>query len=328
MIIKSQFRPAFGFANPHLQTLLPYLITQPDNKHLTEQTLELDDGDFLDLSWSGEPVNGKPIIVIFHGLESSIDSHYVPKIMRALKQRGWTSLLMHFRGCSGRPNRLARSYHSGETGDARYLFDWLGEHYPDSPLTAIGYSLGGNMLLKLQAEYGTDSPLQAAVSVCAPIRLNLCADRIDQGFSRIYQRVLIKCLIQKVLDKADFINYQDLIGMSTEKIKHIKTFWEFDGLITAPLHGFKDVHDYYAQSNSHQYLKDIKKPTLMIHALDDPFMTPEIIPDDSDLSASVEYELCQNGGHIGFISGSLHKPVFWLQQRIPEYLSNFIPQDD
>jgi predicted alpha/beta-fold hydrolase len=328
MITQSQFRPAFGIANPHLQTLLPYLITDSVKKHFTEQTLELDDGDFLDLSWSGKPVNGKPIIVIFHGLESSIDSHYVPKMMHTLKRHGWTSLLMHFRGCSGRPNRLARSYHSGETGDARYLCDWLRKHYPDSPLTAIGYSLGGNMLLKLQAEYTNNSPLEAAVSVCAPVHLDLCADRINQGFSRIYQRHLVSCLKQKILDKANVIDYKELIGMSTEDIKRIKTFWEFDNLVTAPLHGFKDVHDYYGHASAYQYLKDIKKPTLMIHALDDPFMTTEVIPDESELSDSVELELCQYGGHIGFISGSLYNPVFWLQQRIPEYLSNFIPRDD
>ena len=125
MITQSHFCPAPGLSNTHLQTLLPYLISTPIINHLTQQTLELEDGDFLDLRWSGKPVNGKPVVVIFHGLESSIDSHYAPKIMQALKQQGWTSLLMHFRGCSGKPNRLARSYHSGETGDARYLLHWL-----------------------------------------------------------------------------------------------------------------------------------------------------------------------------------------------------------
>lgn len=324
MITHSQFCPAIGLANPHLQTLFPYLISNPGNIRSTQQALELEDGDFLDLSWCGKPVNGKPIIVIFHGLESSIDSHYVPRMMRALQQHGWTSLLMHFRGCSGRPNRLARSYHSGETGDALHLLEWLRKHYPDSPLVAIGFSLGGNMLLKLQGESGGNSPLEAAVSVCAPIQLNLCADRMNQGFSRLYQRHLVSRLNQKILDKAGFIDYKKLIGMSVEDIKRLKTFWAFDNLITAPLHGFKDVHDYYGQSSARQYLKNIKRPTLMIHALDDPFMTAEIVPDETELSDSVELELCQHGGHIGFITGSLYKPVFWLQHRIPEYLSNFI----
>ena len=321
MIIESQFRPASGLTNPHLQTLFPYLITDTSRRDFTEQTLELDDGDFLDLTWSGSPVNGSPIVVIFHGLESSIDSHYVPRIMQSLLENGTTSVLMHFRGCSGRPNRLARSYHSGETGDARYLLEWLIEHYPDSPLAAIGYSLGGNVLLKLQTEYGIASPLQAAISICAPLRLDLCANRIKKGFSRTYQHVLLDGLKQKILDKSDFIDYEKLIGMSDDAIKRIKTFWEFDDLITAPLHGFMNVHDYYRQSSSRYYLHAIRKPTLIIHAMDDPFMTTEVVPDESELSDAIEFELCQHGGHIGFIAGSIFNPVFWLQKRIPEYLS-------
>ena len=324
MIKKSQFRPAFGLANSHLQTLLPYLFNNARDERFTEQTLELEDGDFLDLSWSGEPVNGKPVVVVFHGLESSIDSHYAPKIMQSLKQHGWTSLLMHFRGCSGKPNRLARSYHSGETGDARYLLHWLRQQYPDSPLLAIGYSLGGNMLLKLLAEYGINSPLEAAVSVSAPIQLNLCADRMNHGLSRLYQWHLVKCLKQKIVDKVDTFDYKKLINMGIDDIKQLNSFWKFDDLITAPLHGFSGVNDYYGQSSARQYLNEIRTPTLMIHALDDPFMTPEVIPTATELSDSVEFELSQHGGHIGFITGSLHKPIFWLQQRIPQYLSNFI----
>ena len=325
MTIQSLFRPAFGLSNNHLQTVLPYLYSVPSNKHFTEQNIELDDGDFLNLCWSGKAVNGEAIIVIFHGLESSIDSHYAPKLMHALKQQGLTSLLMHFRGCSGKPNRLARSYHSGETGDARYILNWLRRKYPDSPLFAVGYSLGGNMLLKLQAEYGVNSPLDAAVSVSAPIQLNLCANRMNVGLSRLYQWHLVNHLKQKILDKYAFIDYGKLIHIQRDEIKQLKTFWQFDDLVTAPLHGFKNVADYYRQSSAHQYLKDIKTPTLMIHALDDPFMTPEIIPDDSELSTSVEFELCQHGGHIGFIAGSAFEPVFWLQQRIPEYLLKFMP---
>ena len=324
MIIQSQFRPAFGLSNPHVQTLLPFLLKKAGNDKYRQQTLELVDGDFLDLSWLGEPKDGRPIVVLFHGLEGSIDSHYAKTIMQALHQQGWLALLMHFRGCSHRPNRLAHSYHSGETEDARYLLGWLKQTYPNSPLAAVGISLGGNMLLKLQAEYGDQSPLKAAVSVCAPVQLNLCSQRLNKGLSRIYQRHLITRLNQKLCNKIKQFNFEELIGLSKNDIKQIKTFWQFDDRVTAPLHGFKDVHDYYARSSARQYLKDIKKPTLMIHALDDPFMQQKIVPEESELSNSIELELSKHGGHIGFIAGSLSKPVFWLPQRISEYLYKYI----
>lgn len=324
MIIQSQFRPAFGLSNPHLQTLLPLLLKDRGENNYFHQTLELDDGDFLDLTWTAKPVSEKPIVVVFHGLEGSIESHYVSTIMRALHQHGWQGLLMHFRGCSNRPNRLARSYHSGETGDARYLLSWLRNRYPHVPLAAIGYSLGGNMLLKLQAEYGNNSPLEVVISICAPMQMDLCAQRLNQGLSLIYQRYLIGHLKQKMTSKAQRFDFDKLIGISNNEIKRLKTFWEFDDLVTAPLHGFSGVHDYYGRCSARQYLKEIKKPTLIIHALDDPFMTPDIVPDESELSEFVELELSQYGGHVGFIAGSLRKPVFWLQKRIPEYLSDFL----
>jgi len=324
MIYQSMFLPIFGLSNPHSQTLIPYLLKDRSTNSYIQQTLELDDGDFLDLSWRTKPANGKPIIILFHGLESTIDSHYVPRIMQALHQKGWSAVLMHFRGCSHRPNRLAHSYHCGETGDARYLLDWIQQSYPDSPLIAVGFSLGGNMLLKLQAEYGEDSPLRAAVSVCAPVQVELCARRMNQGFSRLYQRLLVGGLKKKIIDKDDRFDYKELIDLTPSQIARLKTFWQFDDLVTAPLHGFKGVHDYYGQSSSRQYLKDIKKPTLMIHALDDPFMTPDIIPHESELSESIELEISTHGGHIGFISGTVCQPVFWLYNRVPEYISRFI----
>ena len=324
MIIQSQFRPAFGLSNPHMQTLFPLLLKNDGNKKYFHQTLELDDGDFLDCSWTDEPVNGKPIVVVFHGLEGSVDSHYVSGIMQALREHGWQAVLMHFRGCSGRPNRLPHSYHSGETGDARTLIDTLKSKYPDAPLAAVGYSLGGNMLLKLQAEYAGDSPLKAVVSICAPVQLDLCAQRLNQGFSRLYQRYLIGHLKQKLYNKASRFDFEQLIGLNKRGIKQLKTFWQFDDLATAPLHGFSGVDDYYARSSARQYLKKIRKPSLIIHALDDPFMLPGIVPDELELSESIELELSKHGGHVGFVAGSVRKPVFWLQERIPEYLSSFL----
>ena len=324
MILQSTFKPAFGLSNSHAQTLLPTFIRNRLKFTGYEETLELDDGDFLDLMWTEKPQKKKPIVIVFHGLEGSIDSPYAKGIMLAIKRQGWTGLLMHFRGCSGQSNRLPRSYHSGETEDAKILINWLQQNFPDSPLAAVGFSLGGNMLLKLQAELGKLSPFKAIVSVCAPMILSACADKLNQGFSKIYQRHLIGNLKRKLIVKARLHNYEKLINLNFDKIKSLNSFWQFDDLVTAPLHGFKGVEDYYTQSSSMQYLKNIKKPSLILLALDDPFMTKDIIPEEVELSSSTQLELSQHGGHVGFISGSIKNPQFWLEERIPEYLSEYI----
>lgn len=323
MILKSQFKPAFGLANPHIQTLLPSLLPARYKLDYIHQTLELDDGDFLDLVWTEKP-DKKPVVIIFHGLEGSINSPYANAIMNALKRQGWTGLLMHFRGCSGRDNRLPRSYHSGETEDAQSLLRWFKQHHANIPLAAIGFSLGGNMLLKLQGELGKDTPFKAAVSVCAPLMLKSCSDRLNQGFSKIYQRHLMKTMKQNLHAKARKFDLKKLINLDKQNIKKINNFWQFDDKVTAPLHGFKGAADYYTRCSAKQYLKNIQSPTLIIQALDDPFMNADIIPDESELSDYTQLELSDYGGHIGFLSGNTLKPVFWLEQRIPQFLAQIL----
>ncbi|HED35599.1 MAG TPA: hydrolase [Gammaproteobacteria bacterium] len=324
MIIDSQFKPATGLKNPHIQTLLPMLLRRKKLHGYIEQMFELKDGDFLDLLWTGKPASGQAIVVVFHGLEGDISSPYASGIMSAIKKRGWVGLLMHFRGCSGRLNRLARSYHSGETGDAKELLNFLANQYPESPVAAAGYSLGGNMLLKLQAELAENSVFKAVVSVCAPLELNNCALRMDQGFSKIYQRHLLKSLKKNTAIKAEMHNFKQLINLDHNRIKHLNNFREFDDALTAPLHGFRDVDDYYSQSSARQYLHKIKKPTLVIQAKDDPFMSSELLPEADELSFSTQLELSEHGGHVGFVGGNILQPFFWLESRIPEYFSQFI----
>ncbi len=327
MIIQSQFTPAFGLRNSHLQTLLPTFTRNNLKFEGHQQTLELDDGDFIDLVWT-ENISvlksAKPIVIIFHGLEGSIHSPYAKGMMLAIKQQGWVGLLMHFRGCSKNFNRLPRTYHSGETGDAKQLLNWLTQHYENHPLAAVGFSLGGNMLLKLQAELGETSSLQAAVSICAPVVLNNCADRLNSGFSKLYQHYLLGHLKRKVHINARRHDYETLINFKTKDIKNLKSFWLFDDLVTAPLHGFSGVDEYYSNCSARQYLQNIQKPALIIHALDDPFMTREIIPQISELSACTQMELSEHGGHVGFIGGSVFKPEYWLEKRVPMYLADYI----
>jgi predicted alpha/beta-fold hydrolase len=325
MITKSNFCPAVFATNRHIQTLLPTLLRINNSAFYEQQEVTLPDGDFLDLAWNQIPekTETRPIVVIFHGLEGSIDSPYAKGLMQCLGKRGWHVVLMHFRNCSGRLNRAARTYHSGETSDAKFLLRWLQQSFPQAPLLAVGYSMGGNVLLKLLGETQAEAPLRAAVAVSVPLLLNHCADQMRTGFSRVYQHNLLQKMKQKLLAKYQQYDYQKLIGLSRKDIRGIKDFWEFDDAFTAPINSFEDAQDYYAKASARQYLARIQIPTLILQSIDDPFMSPAVIPQEHELSNSVCLELSEKGGHVGFVSGYLWKPEFWLEKRIVEYFASF-----
>jgi len=318
------FTPAAGLENGHLQTLFPALFRKQRPPETEIEQFELDDGDFVECFWHRRPsIDDKtPIVVLFHGLEGSYESPYIQGMMHSLARAGFSSVLMHFRGCAGKENRLPRSYHSGDTGDAKVWIQQLSARYPDTPLFAVGYSLGGNMLLKLLGEWGASSPLAAAVSVSAPMQLEVCANRINSGFSTIYQRHLMKNLKQSLLKKYADHPMRSHIGIDEKDVKKLKTFWEFDDVYTAPVHGFSSASDYYEKSSARQFLKAIETETLIIQALDDPFMTPEILPAEGDVSRHVQMEFYPHGGHVGFVSGSILKPKYWLEERIVNYFKH------
>ncbi len=228
---------------------------------------------------------------------------------------------MHFRGCSGEPNRLARSYHSGETGDLATVVATLRHREPDIPLAAVGYSLGGNVLLKWLGESGGDNPLHAAVAVSVPFLLDSAARRLEHGFSRVYQWHLINRMKRAVERKFQCIPSPVDFG----DLDAIRTFYAFDDRITAPLHAFQSADDYYARSSSRRYLAGIRKPTLILHARDDVFMDPEAIPGPNELSSTVTLELAEHGGHVGFVGGRWPwRPEYWLETRIPAYLQDYL----
>ncbi|MEX2523617.1 MAG: hydrolase [Gammaproteobacteria bacterium] len=319
MLVESKFRAAWWLPGPHSQTLWPFLFKPRRLPRLRRERLELPDGDFVDLCLTEH--DGGPVIALFHGLEGCVQSHYAARMLSAIHDRGWHGIFMHFRGCSGEVNRLDRSYHSGETGDIAFLLDTLAARNPDSPLFAIGYSLGGNALLKYLGERGNDTPLTAAAAVSVPFLLADGADRLNRGLSRLYQYRLIHSLQKKVLRKFNGRRQEYSVG----EVARLNCFRDFDEHVTAPLHGFTGADDYYQRSSSRQYLRDIRIPTLILHARDDPFMTPDAIPGDDELPASVRLELSRRGGHVGFVSGTVPgRPVYWLEQRIPAFLSEQI----
>jgi uncharacterized protein len=317
--VSSQFKPAWWLPGAHAQTLWPSLIRRPVEIELTTERLTLPDGDFIDLAWTNG--NSDKIVIVLHGLEGSIDSSYARGVLAAINQKGWRGVLMHFRGCSGEHNLKDRSYHSGETGDLRFLVEKLRNRHPEGTLTAVGYSLGGNALLKYLGEYKDESQLKAATAVSVPYTLSNSASKLEKGFSRIYQRHLLNRLINKTLGK--FQDRQAPVDIA--HINKLNTFKSFDHHITAPIHGFKSGDDYYEQSSSRQYLNKITTPTLLIHSRDDPFMSVDAIPRQNELSESVILELSNHGGHVGFVSGNTPWNVkYWLEQRIPEFLGTYL----
>jgi predicted alpha/beta-fold hydrolase len=314
----SEFRPAWWLPGPHLQTIWPALFRARRLRNIEHERLELADGDFLDLAWSHKPAERKPrpLVLVLHGLEGSLHSHYAAGILHALDQAGMDGVLMHFRGCSGEPNRLPRTYHSGDTGDLQEVVRHLRAR--GQPVAAVvGYSLGGNVLLKWLGEQRERTGIAAAVAISVPFRLDAAARRMDQGGSRLYRRYLLRRLAasyhRKWRHRPSPLGDLDAHGL--------RSFWDFDDRITAPLNGFLDVHDYYRRSSSHAYLRHIRVPTRIIHARDDPFMFADTPPSPDEVSDQVELLITRRGGHVGFVGGRLPwRPEYWLDRQITAFL--------
>ena len=309
------FRPAWWLPGAHLQTIWSSIWRRRfPNLQLSHKRLELPDGDFIDLNFVGE--NNRPRVLVLHGLMGSIHSSYALGILNTIQKNGFQGVFMHFRGCSHEPNRLPRSYHSGETKDVTEIVNYLIKQNPVQPIFAVGYSLGANVLLKWLGESGDQNPLTAAVAVSVPFELNKTVESLSHGFSKIYQKNFIKELIQfhqnkfkKIVSPIDF-----------GKVESYRSLWEFDNYVTAPLHGFKDAEEYYRKSSCRQYLRNIQKPTFIIHAKDDPFTPLDSLPSKVEVSSQVTLNYTAKGGHVGFIAGKFpFKPEYWLDDVIIDF---------
>ncbi|NNJ92480.1 MAG: hydrolase, partial [Gammaproteobacteria bacterium] len=298
----------------HLQTIWPASFRKQPDIEVTRERVELADGDFLDLDWYGNLDH--PLVLINHGLEGSINSHYALPLMDTLHKADFASVFMHFRNCSEEPNRLAKAYHSGETGDIQTIIQHILENYQREVFAAIGFSLGGNALLKWLGESGKSNPLTCAAAVSVPFLLADSAKKLGSGFSQLYQWHLLRSLKQSYRKK--FSTIEPPLNIRVEKLN---SFREFDDKVTAPLHGFQGVDDYYQQSSSRQYLHNIQVPTCIIHSQDDPFMYQDSIPNKNEISEHVEMNISKRGGHVGFISGALPwKPAYWHEKVICNFL--------
>jgi predicted alpha/beta-fold hydrolase len=326
MILKSTFKAAWWLTNAHVQTIYPSLMRSRRVCVDKQERVELPDGDFIDLAYSTAGLSpDAPLVILLHGLGGNVDSSYVSGLLPAFNQQGWRAVLMHFRGASKEPNRLPRVYHAGDTDDLDYILRIIHQREPHTKKAAVGISLGGNVLLKWLGEQKKQTLIQAAVAVSVPFQLHVLSDKLNQGVARIYQNYLLKRYKQVLVRKYE--HHADKMPCSLDDLNQKRCFWTFDDVLTAPLHGFPHVHAYYRTASSRAYLIHIETPTLIIHAKDDPFMTQQVIPTEAELSMQVTLELSQKGGHVGFITGNIPgKPVYWLDNRIPNFLCPYLSE--
>jgi len=324
-IFSSPFRPAWWLSNRHAQTIFPSLPWSGIPKvKLKSEPLELPDGDVTMVDWmvGGPPVDtGAPLLIILHGLEGSANSSYARSLLHAAADMGWRAAVLHFRDCGDYRNRLPRRYHAGETNDIRFFVESLRTAGHEGPLMAAGFSLGGSVLLKYLGENGVSTPLHAAAAISVPFSLHDSSVALSNGFSNIYQYYLLKRMKKAIRRKFD----QHTAAFDWDRAMSARSFSEFDDAVTAPLHGFSGKDEYYDRCSSIGFLAEIRRPTLIINALDDPFMTPASIPGEERLSEDVRIEVSSAGGHVGFVSGGLPwRAEYYLPSRIIAFLDSCI----
>ncbi len=311
------FLPARGLRNPHAQTVYASLARSSRTPAIVRERWETPDGDFVDVDVLEGATKDAPALLILHGLEGSSRSGYVTAILRGAAGTGYGAYALNFRSCSGEPNRLPRSYHSGATEDPAWALQRLRERV-SGPLHGVGFSLGGNVLLMLLAEQGERCLLSRAVTVSAPFDLSRCVlelDRQRDGWALLYRARFLRTLKQKALAKAAAHEG----ALSPARIAAAKSLRDFDDAVTAPLHGYASAEDYYVRCSSAAVLDRIRRPTLLINALDDPFC-PFEAPPSARQNPLLEVLSTRQGGHVGFVAGSLWRPRFWAEAQALAFL--------
>lgn len=317
------FSPPPLLSSAHVQTLLAYVARPRAGVRYRRARLTTPDGDFIDLDFAEMPAprhgvpleerRAAPLVLLIHGLEGNSHSGYILESVRQLARRGMASVALNHRGCSGEPNRSPRAYHSGETTDLAFVMGWLADRFPGVPLGAVGFSLGANMLTKYLGERG-QHPLRAGVVVSPPFDLGRGSDRMAEGFNQVYTQTFLRRLKRKTVAKAAL--YEGILEVP--KVLAARTLREFDDAFLAPVYGFRDAEDYYAQASSGQFLGGIGVPTLVVRAKDDPFFDPadipyEVLKDNPSLTPVIT----EKGGHVGFWAGWGN---FWAEQVAAEFL--------
>ncbi|RYF77396.1 MAG: alpha/beta fold hydrolase [Cytophagaceae bacterium] len=322
LITASTYRPPAYLWTGHLQTIIPSLFRHIPVRYV-RQRIETADDDFLDLDWSkthqsaGSPPN--PLVILSHGLEGDSTRQYVAGTVRLLNHHGFDCLAWHYRSCSGEMNRQARFYHIGETGDLHTVIQQaLAAGYQTIHL--VGYSAGGNITLKYLGERGIaiDSAIKRAVAISVPLELLTTADRLEKWDSMLYNRRFQKTLKEKVKLKSGTLPE----ALRATDLSRIRSLREFDDLITAPLHGFDGVTDYYTRNSSLPFLSKITVPTFVLNAQNDPFLSPECFPVALAKELThVWMEFPEQGGHCSFPSANGLQAPTYAEERVLQFIT-------
>jgi predicted alpha/beta-fold hydrolase len=305
-------------ANAHAQTIYGSLVARAPRPTLRRERWDTPDADFVDVDFVDGP-DDAPWVHLFHGLEGSSNSPYARMLMQRVRALGWRGTVFHFRGCSGEPNRLPRAYHSGDSDEVDWAIRRIAARLGSAPLYVAGISLGGNALAKWLGERGDEAAalVAAAAVVSAPLDLMAAGDALGRGFARVYAKHFLGTLKRSALAKlARFPTLYDATA-----VRGARSLREFDNVVTAPLHGFRDTDDYWTRASSKPYLQGIRVPTLVLNARDDPFMPQAALPEEREVSAAVKLEFPSRGGHVGFVSGPFPGNIEWLPQRILHFFA-------
>lgn len=317
-----EYIPPRLFRNGHVQTLVPPIFRQVQGVSYVRERIFTHDRDFLDLDWSR--VASKRLVIISHGLEGNSTRSYVRAMVKAVNQGGWDGLAWNYRGCSGKPNLKLRSYHNSATDDLARVIDHAaqrgGQKGSYSEIALIGFSLGGNLTLVHLGRDRVDPIVSKAITFSVPCDLAASAAVLALPSNKLYMKRFLILLHQKIKEKMKYFpNELDDSGYGK-----IKTFKEFDDRYTAPIHGFKDAHDYWEKSASRQFIPEIRLPTLIINAVNDPFLPGECFPvAEVEANKKVTLKMPQSGGHVGFMAFK-NGGHYWSEQQAVSFLNNHL----
>lgn len=325
----STFHPAWWLPGPHLPTLWGKLARRAPRLAIEEERWHTPDDDWLAIHRL-RAAPGAPRLLVLHGLEGSARSHYALGLLAEAHGRGWEGAVLQFRSCGGVLNDQPRFYHSGETTDLAHVVDRLAAEAPGVPIVMVGVSLGGNVMLKWMGEEGSALPpeVRAAAAISVPFDLGRGARHIDRGFSRVYQAHFLRTLRRKALRKLE--RFPGLFDRGA--LEEARTLAAFDHVVTAPVHGFAGADDYYTRSSALRFLQGIRRPTLLLSAIDDPFLPPAVLEQVRGLAQTnpaLEIEFHPRGGHVGFIGGSAPwRATYYAERRALDFLARQLPTAD
>jgi predicted alpha/beta-fold hydrolase len=313
------FVAAPWLANPHLQTVYGALAAPAPRIAFRRERWDTPDGDFVDVDFVDGPA-GAPWVHLYHGLEGSSNSPYARNLMGRVRARGWRGSVFHFRGCSGEPNRLPRAYHSGDSEEIDWSIRRVKQRAGAAPLYAVGVSLGGNAFAKWLGERGAAAcaVVERAAAVSAPLDLMAAGDALGRGISRAYAWHFLGSLKRNALQK--LVRYPGLYD--AEAVRGARTLRAFDNVVTAPVHGFRDTDDYWTRASAKPHLAEIRVPTLLVNARDDPFLPGNALPTEREVSDAVKLEFPERGGHVGFVTAPFPGRIDWLPQRLLHFFEN------